>query len=812
MNTAPSAAGKRWALAAIVVAVLGVLGYLLLGPVLEPEHVSVTAHDDVGQHDTSSRVDHSVAHAPAADSAPVREAVAKEHAVTWNVRVLDKATHEPVARAHVELRSGAWHVEADCGDDGVLGLEAEEHPSVDLIVEHPSYVPAHVPGANASQQQEVLLERAGELRVVLRPAPTMPAIVSLFEQVSDDEKHWPSRRLDARELARFTQLAPGDYTLTARAEGWVSPTMRGLRMRGGESRDVILDLAPESRLRGRLLLADAESPVAGARVMLSSTDPTMRAVDSAPPAIATTELDGRFEFGGLTCARYKLLFQPRDGLPFSAFFVVSRSGSQLDQDFHTPSSLHVHGRAVDADTHPIPNATIALFSPTEWVDALEHGAQRLNMAERPTARSRVDGSFDLNARCQLNAMVFLMLAMPGKSLDAVSSTWRIVDVARDQADQDVGDVTVNPSRAIHGHVKDEGGSSVPGAKVEVSAQYPDMVLFEAACADDGSFSIDVCTRGNSRRELARRFGGAPGDVGDGVVLQSKLVDPIELILRRARTVSGRVVDTDGRGVSNIEVMLGTQLKEHKRGPKPGGGDASAITDENGRFKFADVVAMESELGLAHSVMGEWRMERREPTTIPGDGDQQATMVVSRNAIEERAILRGRLVLPAGLEALSATQLGARVRRPEGSGLDPTMVPGDEGTAQWDGNSFTLYGVRPGHLLFTCSSRECATVSRTIDVSPGETLDLGDIELVRSAQLVVRIVDASGKRVTDAIVQLRPVDPLAPALGWSHAQYSFTGLVWGGKYDLYVRRNGHEDHVERIEVPTQAVFELEVHVE
>jgi hypothetical protein len=116
------------------------------------------------------------------------------------------------------------------------------------------------------------------------------------------------------------------------------------------------------------------------------------------------------------------------------------------------------------------------------------------------------------------------------------------------------------------------------------------------------------------------------------------------------------------------------------------------------------------------------------------------------------------------------------------------------------------------LLFTCSSRECVTVSRTIDVSPGETFDLGDIELVRAAQLVVRIVDSSGKQLTDAIVQLRPVDPLAPALtlgSFRNGQYSIAGLVWGGKYDLYVRRNGHEDHVERIEVPTQTMFELEV---
>jgi hypothetical protein len=546
--------------------------------------------------------------------------------------------------------------------------------------------------------------------------------------------------------------------------------------------------------------------------VLSTPEYARFGLDAVPASTSTTASDGRFEFRGLMAVRYKLLFEPQGSLPFSTMFRVQRSGDVLEQDFHTPPLIHIRGRAVGADKHPVSDATIALFSPSEWMEALQGGSQHLNMVDRPTTRSRPNGSFDITAPCQVFGIVYLMIAMPGAALDAIASTWCELNVSPEARDQDLGDVTVTPARVIHGHVKDETGAPVPGAKVVVRAQYPDIVLFELSCADDGSFTIEACTSGKGPLQFARMFARAPGYVGDRVFLNSKLVDPVELILRHARTVSGRVVDSDGRGVANIEVMLGTQLKEHKRGPKPGGGDASAITDESGRFTFADVVAMESELGLAHSVMREWRMESREPTTIPGDGDQQAMMVVSRNVIEERAIIRGRLVLPSGLEALSSTQVGARVQRPEGSGLDPTAARGDEGTAQWDGNSFTLYGVRPGHLLFTCSSRECVTVSRTIDVSPGETFDLGDIELVRAAQLVVRIVDSSGKQLTDAIVQLRPVDPLAPALtlgSFRNGQYSIAGLVWGGKYDLYVRRNGHEDHVERIEVPTQTMFELEV---
>jgi hypothetical protein len=807
-------ARRRWMLAAAIVVAMGVMGYLLLGPVLGPERASTDAHASSDLVRTTTSEASTVAPAPTTASATTREAAAKERTVAWSLRILDRATKQPVSRAHVSLRWTDSHADADSGDDGSVAIETEEHPNVDVIVDHPAYVPTSIPSTRAGELHDILLDRAGELKAVLRPTPSAPATVLLLEQVSDNANHWPVRRSETRDVASFARLPPGDYTLTAQLEGWIAPMLRSVRVRGGESREVVLDLVPASTLHGRLLLAESDTPVPGARVVLLAMRDSPPVADEAI-APTVTAADGRFEFRGLAAAQYKLYFTARDGLPSGGMFTVHR-GEVLDQDFRTPPLMRLHGRTVDAEKRALSGATVALLSASEWIDALEHAARRLSPSDRPTATSRADGTFELSARYQnRNGMVFLVLAAPGAPLQPASSTWRNVD-ARSQAqadnDLDLGDVVVEASRTIHGRVKEESGAPVGGATVQVRSQYPDVVMIEVPTADDGSFSIDVCTESDGPMRFARMFARKEGYVCNRVFLNQKLADPLELVLHRARTVSGRVVDLDGRGVADLEIVLGTQLKEHGRGPNPGGGDAFTTTDASGHFQFVGVVAMESELTLARGVR-KWKMQSRDPVTIPADGDTQASMVVASVEIVERASVRGRIVLPRSVPTISNLILRASPPKGDTDEADIFADAQGQGILAAEGEGFLLSNVTPGRRILNIVTNECVFVQQSITLMPGQTLDVGDIVLVRAAKITVRTIDADGKPAMDATVELVDgTNGKKRTLVKFKDAFATDDLSCGAHYDLVVHRTGHPDHVEGIDVPDQARFELSVHLE
>jgi hypothetical protein len=772
----------------------------------EPAH-SETVRDASAEKQASNMVD-----------AASREAVASRTTVPCTLRVLDEASREPVAGARVHASVAGEEVEALSAADGTASLAlnvpvGSAPAAVDVVVDHPLFVRASLPSIRSTEPRDVLLRRAGELIVLLRPPPSGPATVILFEQISSAEKGWPSRRVEATDHARFSQLVPGDYALSANAPGVIAQALRGLRIRAGESREVTLELVPESVLHGRLLTSDGVQTIANAGVHFSIADRADSLAGTSEVDAGVTGQDGRFEARGLLPAAYRLRFVPREGLPFHGSITVHKSGEDLHEDFRAPATLRVLARVIDTDKRPVVGATVALFASSEWLDVLKKGTGGIDLPARPVAKTRLDGTFEINAPADASGSVYLAIFGPDCGVQPLCADWHEVaraplgESSREGADADLGDLVLSPPRIVAGQVVDPEKSPVPNAVIDVLGVYGDQVLSTIDCERDGSFRLTLSSYYDGPLRGGRIGARAPGLVGKRVYLNSKLPDPLVIVLQRTRTVVGSVVDAAGRAVPNLEILLGTQLPDHRLGPKPGGGDATARSDEHGRFEFTDVVAMESEITLAPSVRNEWRLLRREPETIAAAGDARVAMTVEHPLRTESATLRGRLVLPNGLEAITGLQMWT-------ASQDRSAPRTSADALSQDGETFTLRDVAPGRIVLTIVCRECAEVAKQLELMPGETFDVGDIELKRVATLIVHLTDAKNEPITDATLSLTPVDGghRTDLLPRPKGVYLQGQIPCGQAYDLRVHRPRHEDHVERIDVPAQSQVELSLRVE
>jgi hypothetical protein len=747
-----------------------------------------------------------------------RETVATHSTFPWTLRVLDEANREPVAGARVHASVAGEEVEALSATDGTVSLAlpvpvGSAPDPVDVLVDHPLFVRASVPSVRPTEPRDVLLRRAGELIVLLRPPPSGPATVILFEQIASAEKGWPSHRVEAADHARFSQLVPGDYALTASAPGVIAQSLRGLRVRAGESRDVTLELAPESVLHGRLLTSDGVQPIANAGVHLTITDRADSLAGAPEVDAGVTGQDGRFEARGLLPAAYRLRFVPRGGLPFHGSITVHKSGEELHEEFHAPATMRVLARVVDTDKRPVTDATVAVFASSEWADVLKKATDGIDPAKRPVAKTRADGTFEINAPADASSTVYVAIFGPDCGAHPLCADWHEVtrtllgDSSREGTDVDLGELVFAPPRIVAGKVVDPEKSPVPDAVIDLVAGYGDQVLSTVDCERDGSFRLTLSSHDDGPLRGGRIGARAPGLVGKRMYLNSKLPDPLVIVLHRSRTVTGTVVDAAGRAVPNLDVMLGTQLPDHKLGPRPGGGDATARSDELGRFQFVDVVAMESEITLPPSVRNEWRLLHREPETIAADSNAQVSLTVEHPLRTESATLRGRLVLPKGLDAVTGLRMWT-------TSQDRSVPRTSADALSQDGDAFTLRDVAPGRIVLTIICRECGEVERRIELMPGESFDVGDVELKRVATLIVHLTDAKDQPITDATLSVTPADGgrRTDLLSRPKGVYLQGQIPCEQAYDLRVHRPGHEDHVERIDVPAQSQVELRVRVE
>ncbi len=300
------------------------------------------------------------------------------------------------------------------------------------------------------------------------------------------------------------------------------------------------------------------------------------------------------------------------------------------------------------------------------------------------------------------------------------------------------------------------------------------------------------------------------------------------------TLTGRVVETDGRGVEGAAVeLLGGMAElltadfeavtfgtapEFLREPVL----ASARTDAAGRFRLERIDPRAIHLLAVNSGRPRPLLRLLEQRTLAGTSTDVGDLVLPpERALAGRAVdesgrpLAGARVRASNLPGIAYQGGAARVRpgvlvvaQRENEGATAFELPAwttrllaklpiVETTTAADG-SFTLAGLPDGalHVDVAASDRPVRVVGPLPAGGAGTTRDLGEIRIGRGETLTGIVVDADGRAVTGVEVAAGPLDAILRAVAVAasrdvsdaNGRFSLAGLE-GSKVRIATRRTG-----------------------
>jgi protocatechuate 3,4-dioxygenase beta subunit len=253
---------------------------------------------------------------------------------------------------------------------------------------------------------------------------------------------------------------------------------------------------------------------------------------------------------------------------------------------------------------------------------------------------------------------------------------------------------------------------------------------------------------------------------------------LTLTLSPAGRLAGRVVDETGAPVPDAVL----RLEEEGGQPMTVGRDSfffargasEVVSDEEGRFTFADVpaghpVVRASADGHLPGALG--------PLAVTAGGSVSGLRIV----LPHGATVTGRVATPdrAGVAGASVRVIAP----PMGAGtFDAT--PG----AQTDGDgNYLLEGVAPGPQSIVAEKEGFARAVRDLDVRQGS--NRLDLELGEGFEIVGRVIGDDGSPLAGARLQLtHRAEGLREAVSGEGGAFRFTG-VSGGIYELMAEKEG-----------------------
>lgn len=452
------------------------------------------------------------------------------------------------------------------------------------------------------------LAAAGEVRGRLlladRPAPGVTVSAIPYESAFEEARREARRQPAPRPLATATSGADGSFVVAVAADAG-----RGFRLRiegpgvvpvvtagvyeAAESEDIGEEtLTRSSKLAGRVVDENGQ-PVAGAEVTLTSrpqgVGPFQVAPDILPvPRLALTGVDGTFRFDDARPANNRLRVEARGYATTEA--TNAREGA-LPQPIVLRPGLSLSGVVRGAGRTPAPGALVRFEGKAEsrWVEAGKDGSFRL--ADLPAGQGRLLADGGEAGMAELRG-----LALPDAGAQRLA-------------------VTLVAPAAIEGRVVDaRSGQSIPRVKILVRAGGRIGVARSRA---DGGYRVAGLLPNRYRVEADDpRY--VPYQRAN-VVLLAGATEKVDLPLTRGATLSGRVVDDEGRPVAHARGRL-------------------AAAGEGGLRGFLRQQRVAERAAFRTGVDGTFKATR----LAPGDGQ---TLTVTHPDFEPRAL--GGLSLPPG---------------------------------------------------------------------------------------------------------------------------------------------------------------------
>jgi protocatechuate 3,4-dioxygenase beta subunit len=453
---------------------------------------------------------------------------------------------KPVEDALVIARSAADYSEpvlsTQTDASGRFRLTVRRAAPHTVRVEAKGLAGATVEKARPGTPVAVVLARGATLEGTVRDGTTGQPVPGVRVEARDETAlalPWePAAGLvqtttDAKGRFRLPGLSSAPQTVWARGAGAGSGRKNGALP--GRPADIYL--FPGATLSGTVW-GPGDLRVAGAVVR---AEPDLPGYRTAPPP-AVSDVQGRYEIGGLSPGTYRLVARHKDFAPDVIGGVTVERGADAQTDISLEKGTTVIGRLVSG-----PEQTVAGRVSMQEMD----GQPALRDVMR--AEAGPDGRFRLEM-VPAGTHVIGVIA-PGYAPKRVD-----VHVRPGARDVDVGDVEMETGLTIRGRVRD-GRGPIAGAKVYALPPRPMPTrAFEAFSETDGSFVIAGLEPGVYR--LGAR---APGYSGTDKRADAG-ADKVDILLAAGGGVSGTVLDEAGRPVEWFRVSASIVRSE---GVQPG---------------------------------------------------------------------------------------------------------------------------------------------------------------------------------------------------------------------------------------------------
>ncbi len=433
-------------------------------------------------------------------------------------------------------------------------------------------------------------------------------------------------------------LLPGEFVFVATHEAY-TPGTRFVEMTT-EAIDVDFTLTPGATVRGQVVTTDG-TPVADVSVAASPQGgPSINVASFAGGDV--TDDKGEFTLNSLSPGALALTASGGGYSTASPTIVEVGIGEQIEGvRVVVERGFSISGRVVEkGTTKGIPGVRVGVFS---------IAASQAGMGRNPSGE---DGSFVIEG---LRPAPYTVFAIGDEVMPEVGKSVEIVD-------KDVNDVLVEMASGvtITGFVQ-------PGTVASVSIS-PTMIglanMFEAAKSimvraesdETGAFTLRHAPPGTFTIEAETadgRAGNAP------LVIENVDKSGVIVKLEERASIAGRVIDTTGAGVGDVEVRASKREKDGAgfsfRMGGPGGGSNTARTRKDGSFL---VVGLDEGTHELHVTDGRGRLAWATP---PNKDKPNAPLEMELKAQEKKTnvtltvetrdgSIKGVVVLPDGKPA------------------------------------------------------------------------------------------------------------------------------------------------------------------
>jgi hypothetical protein len=550
-------------------------------------------------------------------------------------------------------------------------------------------------------------------------------------------------------------LEPGAVLLSAEAAGF-----RGERLRtrfepagaGGEG-EMVLALEPAATLWGHVRDA-AGHGVAAAAVSFHPSEPRSRWDATTTESAA----DGSFRLSALPAASAGCVTARHDRFAPETVCVETPAAGRAPQplELRLATGGRLRGRLVDANGVAVAGANVRV---DRLPDDLRSPALLGSRAsDRREVVSAADGGFELD-RLPPGRKQLAVEAAGFAPLELVAEL-----PAREQGspgpEVDLGELVLRAGALLRGVVVDPAGRPLAGATVAVrkgagrgighdwvrSIGAPD-----ATSGADGHFevadlpvaealTVSVIAAGHAGRRVA-------------ITLRGDEREPLRIELAPGVDVRGRVVDPEGRAVS--QALVWCELAEVSAGPWIGGRLDSRPASSDGTFALAGLPAR--ELIFVASSRDWVESEPRRVNLRNVTGTFELTLTLRRGGS-----VVGRVTDAMG-RPLPKVQIGAGSVRP--TGAVGTETDGD--------GRYRLGPLAPGELELWFRGEGYRPERRSAVVgSEATTLDL---VLLEAGEIRGRVVDAEGEPLAAVEVGLTGAGRFEVATTDAAGGFSFAGL-------------------------------------